>query len=92
MTANNTIAILSVGKISNDIADQYGVNKCKSASLLDTFSCVVQGLLPYGAQMLIAAGLAEISPIEILPYLYYNMVLGIIATAGILLRFPRKYS
>ena len=92
VTANNTVAILSVGKISNDIADQYGVNKCKSASLLDTFSCVVQGLLPYGAQMLIAAGLAEISPIEILPYLYYNMVLGIIATAGILLRFPRKYS
>lgn len=92
VTANNTVAILSVGKIANDIADRFGVNKCKSASLLDTFSCVVQGLIPYGAQLLIASGLAAISPVEILPYLYYNYVLGVVAVLAIILRFPRRYS
>lgn len=92
VTANNTVAILSVGKISNDIADRYSVNKSKSASLLDTASCVVQGLLPYGAQLLIAGGLAAVSPVEIIPYLYYNFVLGLIAIGGILLRYPRRYS
>jgi len=91
-TANNTVAILSVGKISSDIAERFGVNKCKSASLLDTFSCVVQGILPYGAQLLIASGLASISPFEIIPFLYYNFLLGVVAILGIIFRFPRKYS
>lgn len=91
-TANNTIAILSVGKISNEIAERYGVDKRKSASLLDTFSCCVQGLLPYGAQMLMAAGLASVSPMEIIPYLYYPMVMGFTALLAILLRYPRRYS
>lgn len=92
VTANNTVAILSVGRISSDIADRYGVNKCKSASLLDTFSCVAQGLLPYGAQLLLASSLAALSPLQIIPYLYYNFLLGVVAIGGILLRYPRKYS
>lgn len=91
-TANNTVAILSVGKISADIAERYGVNHCKSASLLDTFSCVVQGLLPYGAQLLIASGLAGITPMEIIPYLYYNVVLAAVALLAIALRYPKRYS
>lgn len=91
-TANNTVAILSVGKISADIAERYGVNRCKSASLLDTFSCVVQGLLPYGAQLLIASGLAGITPVEIIPCLYYNAVLAVVALLSIMLRFPRRLS
>lgn len=91
-TANNTVAILSVGKISAEIAARFGVNRCKSASLLDTFSCVVQGVLPYGAQLLIAAGLTGLNPLEIIPHLYYNFVLAIVALGGILLRYPSKYS
>ena len=69
-----------------------GVNKCKSASLLDTFSCVAQGLLPYGAQLLLASSLAALSPLQIIPHLYYNFLLGVVAVGGILLRYPRKYS
>lgn len=91
-TANNTVAILSVGKISADIAERFGVNRCKSASLLDTFSCVIQGVLPYGAQLLIASGLASITPVEIIPYLYYNALLACIAILAIVFRFPRRLS
>lgn len=87
-TANNTVAILSVGKISADIAHRYHVNPCRSASILDTFSCVVQGLLPYGAQLLIASALAAITPMEIIPYLFYNMLLAVVALLGIAFRFP----
>lgn len=89
-TANNTVAILSVGKISADIADRFGVDRRKSASLLDTFSCVVQGLLPYGAQLLIAADLAGITPMEIIPHLYYNAILALVAIVSIIFGFPRK--
>lgn len=92
VTANNTVAILSVGKISNEIAKTYGVNKSKSASLLDTFSCIVQGLLPYGAQLLLASSLAHLSPVEIMPYMYYNFVLALVAILSILFRYPRRYS
>lgn len=91
-TANNTIAILSVGKISAEIARRFGVDRCKTASLLDTFSCVVQGLLPYGAQLLIAAGLTGLNPVEIIPCLYYNFILGLMAIGGIVFRYPKKYS
>jgi len=91
-TANNTVAILTVGDISKRIGDRYGVDNKKCASILDTFSCTVQGLIPYGAQMLIAAGLASLNPISILPFLYYPFVLGIIALLSILLRYPRRYS
>ena len=91
-TANNTVAILTVGGISKQIGDRYGVDNKKCASILDTFSCTVQGLIPYGAQMLIAAGLTALNPIAILPYLYYPFVLGIVALLSILFRYPRRYS
>lgn len=91
-TANNTIAIITVGPIASDIATRYGVDKRKSASILDTFSCMVQGIIPYGAQMLIAAKLTSISPISIIGYLYYPMAIGIVAILSIWLRYPKKYS
>jgi Na+/H+ antiporter NhaC len=91
-TANNTVAILTVGDISKQIGDRFGVDNRKCASILDTFSCTVQGLLPYGAQLLIAAGLASLSPVSIIPYLYYPFVLGIVAFLSILFRYPRRYS
>lgn len=91
-TANNTVAILTVGNISKKIGDNFGVDNRKAASILDTFSCCVQGLIPYGVQMLLAAGLAHISPIDILPYLYYPMAIGAAALMAILLRYPRRYS
>ena len=91
-TANNTVAILTVGGISKQIGDRYGVDNKKCASILDTFSCMVQGLIPYGAQMLIAAGLASLNPIAILPYLYYPILLGLVALLSILFRYPRRYS
>lgn len=91
-TANNTIAILSVGKIANDLSERFGVDKRKSASILDTFSCCVQGMLPYGAQLLMAAGLASLSPLQIIPYLYYPMGMGVVALLAIFFRYPRKYS
>ena len=91
-TANNTIAIITVGPIASGIATRYGVDKRKSASILDTFSCMVQGMIPYGAQMLIAAKLTSISPISIIGYLYYPMAIGIMAILSIWLRYPKKYS
>ena len=91
-TANNTVAILTVGSISKQIGDRYGVDNKKCASILDTFSCTIQGLIPYGAQMLIAAGLASLNPIAFLPYLYYPLVLGIVALLSIFLRYPKRYS
>ena len=91
-TANNTVAILTVGGIAKQIGDRYGVDNKKCASILDTFSCAVQGLIPYGAQLLIAAGLAAINPVSIIPWLYYPFVLGIVAIGSILFRYPRRYS
>jgi len=91
-TANNTIAIITVGPLANDIATKYGVDKRKSASILDTFSCVVQGIIPYGAQMLMAAKLASLSPLNIIEYLYYPMGIFVMAMFSILARWPKKYS
>ena len=91
-TANNTVAILTVGDISKQIGDRYGVDNKKCASILDTFSCTIQGIIPYGAQLLIAAGLASLNPVSIIPWLYYPFVLGIIALLAILFRYPRRYS
>jgi Na+/H+ antiporter NhaC len=91
-TANNTVAIITVGGIAKQIADRFGVDSRKCASILDTFSCMVQGLIPYGAQMLMAAGLAQLNPISILPYLYYPFAIGIAALLSILLRYPKRYS
>lgn len=91
-TANNTVAILTVGNISKKIGDRFGVDNRKAASILDTFSCMVQGLIPYGVQMLLAAGLANLSPMDILPYLYYPLAIGMAALLAILLRYPKRYS
>ena len=91
-TANNTVAILTVGDIAKKIGDRFGVDRRKAASILDTFSCTVQGLIPYGVQMLLAAGLAEIGPMQILPNLYYPMAIGICSLLAIIFRFPKRYS
>lgn len=91
-TANNTVAILTVGNISKKIGDRFGVDNRKAASILDTFSCMVQGLIPYGVQMLLAAGLANLSPMDILPYLYYPLAIGVAALLAILLRYPKRFS
>ena len=91
-TANNTIALVTVGPMAREIADRYGIDKRMSASILDTFSCFAQGLIPYGAQLLMAAGLASITPFEIIGYLYYPMVLGGVALIGILCNYPLKYN
>ena len=91
-TANNTVAILTVGDIAKQIGDRYGVDNKKCASILDTFSCFTQGLIPYGAQLLIAAGLAAINPVSMLPYLYYAYALGIAALLSIIFRYPKRYS
>ena len=91
-TANNTVAIITVGGIAKQIGDKYGVDNKKAASILDTFSCAVQGVIPYGAQLLMAAGLASLNPVNIIPYLYYPMAIGIAAFLSIFLRYPRRYS
>ena len=91
-TANNTVSIITVGGIARQIGRKYQLDPRKCASLLDTFSCTVQGLIPYGAQMLMAAGLAAINPIEILPSLYYPVTIGVAALLAIMLRYPRRYS
>ena len=91
-TANNTVSIITVGGIAHQIGTKYGLDPRKCASLLDTFSCTVQGVIPYGAQMLMAAGLAGINPVAILPGLCYPLIVGISALLAILLRYPHRYS
>ena len=91
-TANNTIAIITVGRIARDISHKFGIDSRKSASILDTFSCFIQGLIPYGAQLLMAAGLAGISSISIIGYLYYPVTLCLFTTLAIIFRLPKKYS
>ena len=85
-TANNTIAILTVGDISRDISKRFGIQPRRAASLMDTTSCFVQGLIPYGAQLLIASGLAKVSPLEIIPNLYYPMFIGVAVLVSIIAR------
>ncbi len=87
-TANNTIAILSVGPLARYLALRYDIPAKRAASILDTFSCMAQGIIPYGAQMLIASGLAAINPLDIIPYLYYPYILGVVALFYIII--PRK--
>lgn len=91
-TANNTVAIITVGGIAKQIGDRYGVDNKKAASILDTCSCFIQGLIPYGAQLLIAAGLATINPVSIIPYLFYPFAIGVATLLSILFRYPRRYS
>ena len=91
-TANNTIAIITTGPIAKDIAKRFHLDRRKTASILDTFSCLIQGIIPYGPQMLIAAGLAGISPLGIIGNLYYPFCMGACAILAILIRYPRRYS
>jgi len=89
-TANNTIALIMSGPVAKDIAQRYKVPASRSASLMDIFSCFVQGCIPYGAQLLMAASLASLTPVAIMPYLYYPYLLGIGALLAIFLGLPRK--
>ena len=91
-TANNTIAIITTGAIARDITTRFDLDPRKTASILDTFSCLIQGLIPYGAQLLMAAGLAGVSSLSIIGYLYYPFVMGACALLAILFRLPRRYS
>lgn len=91
-TANNTIAILTTGNIAKNITKEYNLDPRKSASLLDTFSCIVQGMLPYGAQLLMASSFAGISATSIISHLYYPFTLFFFAILSIIIRFPRRYS
>ncbi|WLR51767.1 Na+/H+ antiporter NhaC family protein [Bacillus tianshenii] len=88
-TANNTISIITAGPLAKNIADEYGIDNRKSASVLDIFSCSVQGLIPYGAQMLTAASFASLSPVSILPYTFYPILIAISGAIAILIGFPR---
>ena len=92
LTANNTVAILSVGDIAKQISTRFGIDPRRSASLLDTTSCAVQGILPYGAQLLMASSLAGISALSIIPYLYYPMFIGLIVLLTILIPVRRRQS
>ncbi|MEG0578421.1 MAG: Na+/H+ antiporter NhaC family protein, partial [Niameybacter sp.] len=87
-TANNTIAIVMAGPLAKDIADEYDIDPKRTASLLDIFSSCWQGMIPYGAQILAAAGLAAVSPMELLPYIYYPMLMGICGLLAIAFGFP----
>lgn len=89
-TANNTIAIITVGPIARDIATRYAIPARKSASLMDTASCFVQGVIPYGAQLLMASGLADVSPLEIIPNLYYPALLGAAVVVSIAAGVPKR--
>ena len=91
-TANNTIALIMAGPIAKDIATRFHIDPRRSASLLDIFSCFVQGIIPYGAQMLMASGLGNVSPLEIMQYLYYPYLLGIGALLAIIFKYPRQYT
>ena len=89
-TANNTIAIITTGPIARDIAERFQIDRRRAASILDTFSCLVQGLIPYGAQLLIASGLAHISPLSIIGHLYYPFCMGLCALLAIFIKRQRK--
>ena len=88
-TANNTVAILINGSVAKDIATRYGVDPRRSASLLDIFSCVIQGLIPYGAQILLASSLAGISPLELISHVQYSWILALVALLSIALNWPK---
>lgn len=91
-TANNTVAIVTVGPIARSIARRFDIDPRKAASLLDTFSCLAQSMIPYGAQLLMAAGLSSLSPVALMPYLFYPMLMGCCVLSCILFRLPRNLS
>lgn len=92
-TANNTVAIIIDGPVAKEISRDFKVDPRRSASFLDTFSCVMQGIIPYGAQILIAAGLTKelgalaVSPVQIIPFLWYQALLAVFAILSIFMRF-----
>ena len=90
-TANNTIAIITVGKVSADIARRFGLDPRLIAGVLDTCSCIVQCIIPYGAQTLLAAGLANLSPVAFLPYHVYPAALALMVVISTIMRYPRRY-
>lgn len=87
-TANNTIAIVIAGPLAKDIADEYHIDPRRTASLLDIWGSVWQGIIPWGGQLLAAAGLAGISPFMIVPYSIYPMLMAVMAIIGTLTGFP----
>jgi len=89
-TANNTVAIIISGKMAKNMAQKFEISPRRTASLLDIFSCVWQGVLPYGAQLLLIGGLAKISPFKVIPFAWYPYALAIAATAAIAFKFPKK--
>lgn len=91
-TANNTVAIITTGEISKDISKRFNIDPRRTASLMDTFSCFIQGLLPYGAQLLMASQLSGVTPPEIISSLYYPMLIGVCGILAIIFRFPRRYA
>lgn len=91
-TANNTVAIISVGNIAKRISQKYSIDNRRAASILDISSCCVQAIIPYGAQMLMASGLSQLAPMEIIPYLYYPMALIVCVALSIVVRYPKKYA
>ena len=88
-TANNTIAIVMAGPLAKDITEEYDIDPRRTASILDIFSACIQGIIPYGAQLLIAAGLVGVSPMEILGYLHYPILMGICGVIAIMIGFPK---
>lgn len=88
-TANNTVAIVLSGALAKDVASRYGVDPKRSASLMDIFSCVVQGFIPYGAQVLLAASIAKLSPLALVGSIYYCALLGVAAVISIMIGRPK---
>ncbi|MCR1897601.1 Na+/H+ antiporter NhaC family protein [Irregularibacter muris] len=88
-TANNTVAIVITGPMAKDIAEEHGIDLRRSASMLDIFACIWQGIIPYGAQLLIAGSVAGLSPVQIMPSLYYPYLLAIVAFLAIGFGFPK---
>jgi Na+/H+ antiporter NhaC len=88
-TANNTVSILINGSVAKNIAQRYNVDPKRSASLLDIFSCVVQGILPYGAQILLASSLASVSPLDLIGYVQYSWILAVAALISIFIGWPK---
>ncbi len=86
--ANNTVAIILSGDMAREVAKEYGVDPKRAAALMDIFSCVVQGLIPYGAQLLLACSIAQLSPVELIGGVYYCWILAIFAVLAIAFRFP----
>lgn len=87
--ANNTVAIILAGDMAREVAKEYGVDPKRAAALMDIFSCVVQGLIPYGAQLLLACSIAKLSPVELIGGVYYCWILAIFAILAVAFRFPK---